>query len=82
MVDTDTFPDNLINFPARWHDANFNGVLPKGTPVAQCIPIKREIVAGDFGTMSKDDAERLSKNSTWVNSETNVYRHNFRARKR
>ena len=36
------FIDNLINFPARWHDADFNGVLPKGTPVAQCIPVKRE----------------------------------------
>jgi hypothetical protein len=82
MVDTDTFPDNLINFPARWHDTNFNGVLPRGTPVAQCIPVKREIWTAEFGTMSGDDAQRLSAVATRLNSETNVYRHNFRARKR
>ena len=42
LVDTDTYTNNLINIPARWHDTEFSGVLPKGTPVAQCIPIKRE----------------------------------------
>jgi len=43
LVDADTYRDNFINFPAFWHDADFNGVLPKGTPVAQCVPVKRDI---------------------------------------
>ena len=29
-------------FPARWLDAGFAGVLARGTPVAQCIPVRRE----------------------------------------
>jgi hypothetical protein len=39
LVDCDTFRDSPINFPARWHDAEFDGVLPKGTPVVQCLPV-------------------------------------------
>jgi hypothetical protein len=31
MVDADSYTDNLITFPARCHDSNFGGVLPKGT---------------------------------------------------
>ena len=37
LVNSDLYVDSLIHFPARWHDQNFNGVVPKGTPVAQCI---------------------------------------------
>jgi hypothetical protein len=82
MVDTDTFPDNLINFPARWHDADFSGLLPRGTPIAQCIPVKREIWAAEFAAMTSDDSRRLSGIATRLNQETGVYRRNFRARKR
>jgi hypothetical protein len=42
LVDCDRYHDNWIHFPAHWHDASFSGVLPKGTPVAQCLPVKRE----------------------------------------
>jgi hypothetical protein len=35
LVDSDQYYDNWIHFPAHWHDKNFSGVLPKGTPVAQ-----------------------------------------------
>ena len=35
----DRFNDVGINFPALWTDADFAGVLPKGTPVAHCIPV-------------------------------------------
>ena len=43
MVDCDRFRDSWIYFPAHWHDMNFSGVLPMGTPVAQCLPVKREL---------------------------------------
>jgi len=82
MVDTDLFPDNLVNFPARWHDPDFSGVLPKGTPVAQCIPVKREIWAGRFEPMSGDRAQKLGDMGTALSRETGVYRKNFRALKR
>ena len=42
LVDSDLYHDSRINFPAHWHDLSFTGVLPKGTPVAQCIPVRRE----------------------------------------
>lgn len=82
MVDTDLFPDNLINFPARWHDVDFNGVLPKGTPVAQCIPVKRESLVSRVELLSPDAVVRLGETAKAVAQETGVYRRNFRAPKR
>jgi hypothetical protein len=71
-----------VNFPARWHDADFNGVLPRGTPVAQCIPVRRELWAGRFETMSREWIEKLSHTTDRLTRETGVYRRNFRAPKR
>src|SRR5579872_969497 len=58
LVDCDTFRDSPVHFPARWHDADFNGVLPKGTPVAQCVPVKRENWTGRFETLSDRKSTR------------------------
>jgi len=82
LVDCDTFHDSPINFPARWHDASFNGVLPKGTPVAQCLPVKRESWVGQFDTFTVEDTERMVRTSSAIGQETDVYRRRFRARKR
>jgi len=82
MVDTDRYSENLINFPARWHDMNFNGVLPKGTPVAQCIPVKREVWAAEIRSLTSDEACRLHETATEIANDTGVYRHEFRAPKR
>ncbi len=82
LVDTDSYTDNLIHFPARWHDADFNGVLPKGTPVAQCIPVKREKWANRVETMSPEAAVRLNDTATSIASDFGVYRREYRARKR
>lgn len=82
MVDTDTYVDNLINFPARWHDTEFNGVLPKGTPVAQCIPIRREAWTGGFESLSNEAALRLNETAGTVSNEFGTYRREFRATKR
>jgi hypothetical protein len=82
LIDCDTFHDSPLNFPARWHDANFNGVLPKGTPVAQCLPVKRESWAGRFETLSDDDTTRLIATKTALRNEPGLYRREFRAQKR
>jgi hypothetical protein len=82
LVDTDLFFDNLINFPARWHDVDFNGVLPKGTPVAQCIPVKREGWKSRIEPLSSEALLRLTQTASAVASEPGVYRRNFRVRKR
>jgi hypothetical protein len=82
MVDSDTYVDNLVHFPAHWHDADFEGTLPKGTPVAQCIPVKRENWTGRFEPLSAEDAQRFDETMSAVLRETGTYRREFRARKR
>ncbi len=59
LVDCDSFHDSPINFPVRWHDTNFNGVLPKGTPIAQCLPVKRENWIARFETLSDETNGRF-----------------------
>jgi hypothetical protein len=82
LVDCDAFYDSPINFPARWHDTGFNGVLPKGTPVAQCLPVKRENWAGRFNVLSGEATTRLIETRDAMGQETDVYRRQFRAPKR
>ena len=82
LIDTDLYKDNFINFPARWHDASFRGVLPKGTPVAQCIPVKRELWSAQFGTITGHAVTRLQVTAAAVGGERGVYRRQFRAPKR
>lgn len=41
IVDTDTYTAQ-VNFPFVVNDPNFEGLIPKGTPIAQIIPFKRE----------------------------------------
>ena len=82
LVDCDIFHDSPLNFPARWHDINFNGVLPKGTPVAQCLPVKRESWRARVATLSAEETTRIVKTRDALAREPDVYRHRFRAPKR
>lgn len=82
LVDADTYHDNFIHFPACWTDASFSGTIAQGTPVAQCIPVKRESWIATFETISGDAARRLHELSTTLALEQGVYRHQFRASKR
>ena len=41
IVDTDTYTAP-VNFPMVINDPNFEGLIPKGTPIAQVISFKRE----------------------------------------
>jgi len=82
LVDSDLYRDNRIHFPAHWHDAGFSGVLPRGTPVVQCLPVKRENWACRVETLSSADAARLRDLSGAIDRETGIYRRQFRANKR
>ena len=82
LVDSDLYHDSRVNFPAHWHDMNFNGVLPKGTPVAQCMPVKRESWRACVEPLSDDDVARLREVARSIDRETGIYRHQFRASKR
>jgi hypothetical protein len=82
LVDADRYRDNFINFPAHWRDPNFQGVLPKGTPLAQCLPIKREEWAPRFEVISGEGAARINEVKWLLANQTDVYRRRFRAPKR
>jgi hypothetical protein len=49
IVDTDTYTAP-VNFPFTINDLAFEGLIPKGTPIAQVIPFKRESWAMELGT--------------------------------
>lgn len=42
IVDTDTY-HAPVNFPFTLNDSKFEGLIPAGTPIAQVIPIKRDV---------------------------------------
>jgi hypothetical protein len=58
IVDTDTYTAP-VNFPFVINDPTFEGLIPKGTPIAQVIPFKREAWTMELG--DKKDLEAQAK---------------------
>jgi hypothetical protein len=81
LVDADRFHDGGINFPAVWTQPEFSGVLPKGTPVAQCFAVPRASFQLEFESF--DAAHKASYEDTVADvlSQPGVYRKRFRARR-
>jgi hypothetical protein len=79
LVDCDRYHDAWINFPAHWHDANYSGVLPKGTPVAQCFPVKRETWVPRTAAFTEEETQRTHDLVHSIAREKGVYRRQFRA---
>jgi hypothetical protein len=82
LVDSDLYFENRVHFPAHWHDMDFSGVLPRGTPVAQCMPVKRESWEASIDVLTREEAARVRNVSSAIDQETGIYRHQFRAGKR
>ena len=81
VVDSDRFTDVGILFPAVWTDLNFEGVLPRGTPIAQCFPIVREALSLQFQAFSTEEAERYASTAKTLLSHPGEYRRRFRVRR-
>jgi hypothetical protein len=81
LVDADLYRDNFINFPAHWRDPDFTGVLSKGTPVAQCVPFKRDLWIESCEALAGDAIGRLQEVADAVTNEHGIYRRHFRAGK-
>jgi hypothetical protein len=79
LVDCDRYRDGWIHFPAHWHDINFSGVLPKGTPVAQCLPVKRNSWVADIAPLSAEETQRVHDLTQELRREPGLYRRKFRA---
>jgi hypothetical protein len=81
LVDADRFHDGGINFPAIWTRADFSGVLPRGTPVAQCFAVPREAPQLVFENFDAPHKEAYAKTVAEVLVTPGVYRKRFRARR-
>jgi hypothetical protein len=79
VVDTDTYTAP-VNFPMIINDPKFEGLIPKGTPIAQVIPFKRdpwEIKIGGFEEMQ----EQADVTTTLTTKFFDRYKSMFRAPK-
>ncbi|HEX2818051.1 MAG TPA: hypothetical protein VHN39_16785 [Phenylobacterium sp.] len=79
LVDCDRYHDAWINFPAHWRDAQFEGVLPRGTPVAQVFPVKRETWVARTAAFTEAETQRAHDLVNAIGREKGVYRRQFRA---
>jgi len=87
VVDADRFADALVHFPALWTDPHFTGVLPKGTPVAQCLPFRREAIELVVEPLEGEaEARYLAETRRLIDlrrpDRTGLYRREFRMPKR
>lgn len=81
MIDTDLYGAGLVHFPAVWHDDDFVGVLPRGTPVAQLIPLRREPLDATVSVLDEPALQATEQLRHELDAQTGVYRKRFRARR-
>jgi hypothetical protein len=79
LVDCDRYSETWVHFPAHWHDTSFQGVLPKGTPIAQCIPVKRADWTAQISSFTEDEMRRVHEMRNEIRGEPGLYRRKYRA---
>lgn len=79
IVDTDEYYAP-VNFPMVINDPEFEGLIPKGTPIAQVIPFKREPWTMQFGK-EKEIKEQINIASKLNTTFFDRYKNMFRANK-
>jgi hypothetical protein len=82
LVDADRFHDVGILFPGVWVEPGFQGVLPAGTPIAQCFPVWRGAQELLCEPLSEALQRRYDATAVALLSKPGVYRRRFRARGR
>jgi hypothetical protein len=81
LVDADNFNKIFVNFPVLWVDENFKGVLPKGTPIAQCIAVNRQEHVLEYEDIDEDHAAQFMPLSRELAQGENVYKNKYRVKK-
>ncbi len=79
LVATDRYVDNYVHFPAVWVEPGFSGVLPKGTPVAQCIPVRRGDLDMVFAPLDAEAQANLGATQWEIATLKGAYRRKYRA---
>ncbi|HTP75308.1 MAG TPA: hypothetical protein VML58_24065 [Burkholderiaceae bacterium] len=82
VVDADRFHDVGINFPAVWTDAVFEGTLPRGLPIAQCHPVRREADELVCEPMAVEHQLRYEAVAAQIMAGAGVYRKGYRGKRR
>jgi len=79
IICTDEYP-TYINIPFMWTaPQDYEGVLLKGTPLAQIIPFKREVFQQEIGFITpEEEAEEEAKKNISVTSFWSGYQRFFR----
>ena len=81
LVDADRFNAVGINFPAVWTDPGFSGVLPRGTPVAQCYPVPRDAPTLVCEAMSPAHVTSYDALADRILGGPGVYRKGYRSKR-
>ena len=77
LVDTDTFTAP-VELPFTLNDDNWEGLIPAGTPMAQVIPIKRDMWEHKFGSdneIKEKDLVQAKIRSLFVNKYKTFFWH-------
>lgn len=80
IVDTDHYRE-FINFPFFLHQPNFTGVVARGTPLVQVIPIRREKVKAQTRAMNDQDRAELEHFCRRARAGESLYRNELWVRK-
>jgi hypothetical protein len=81
LVDADRFNEVGINFPAVWIAPEFHGVLPRGTPIAQCYPVPRDPPELCCEAMSADRVAGYDALAARIMAGPGVYRKGYRSKR-
>jgi len=81
IVDCDRYSHGFVHFPARWTDHTFTGTLHRGTPVAQCFVLPRQITELVFETLHGEHAQTQRETHDAIADEAGGYRRHYRARR-
>jgi hypothetical protein len=82
LVDTDVYPKE-VNFPAIWHEPDYSGKIPAGTPLVTAIPIKRSNIMNkvNIRKMTEKDIKLVEKMTKIQDSREHYYTNELRVKK-
>jgi hypothetical protein len=79
VIDADRYSETFIQIPTLWRSRGVPCVLPKGTPVAQCLPIPRDVAYGVPRAMDAQETAALEASIRAIIDTPGVYKQSFRA---
>jgi hypothetical protein len=79
VVDADLYGDSFIQIPTLWLSRGAPCRLAKGTPIAQCVPVPRDLAFTGARAMDAQENAALEASIRAIIDEPGAYKRNFRA---